>query len=75
MLDTSRNFRNRPISTCARGLKRRAQVQLGELGRLWCLACEYDSPTRRARGGQKRCVEQRAVSLAIVLKETKNEHQ
>lgn len=57
-LDTRRNLRRLPISTCTRRLKRRVQVEIGELGGLRCLACEPYSPTRRARGGQKRCVEQ-----------------
>jgi len=52
-LDTSRNLRNLPILTCARRFKRRAQVKIGGLGGLRCLACESYSPTRRARGGKK----------------------
>lgn len=54
-LDTSRDLRRLPSLTCARRLKRRAQVKLGGLGGRRCLACEPYSPTRRARGGQKRC--------------------
>ncbi len=54
-LDTNRNLRNLPSLTCARRFKRRAQVKRGGLGGRQCLACEPYSPTRQARGGQKRC--------------------
>ena len=57
MLGTSRNLLDLPIFTCARRFKRRAQVKIGEQGGLRCLAYEPYSPTRRARGGQKRCVD------------------
>jgi len=60
MLDTSRNLLGIPILTCARRLKRRAQVKIDGLGAFRGLACERYSPTRRTRGGQERCVEQRA---------------
>ena len=52
-LDTSRNWRSVLSLTCARRLKRRAQVKLGGLRGGRCLAREPHSPTRRARGGQK----------------------
>jgi len=53
-LDTSRNLSTLPSLTFARRLKRRAKVKLGGLGGRRRLACEPYSPTRRARGGQKR---------------------
>ena len=57
MLVTIRNLRDLPIFTCARRLKRRAQVKIGEQGGLRRLAYEPYSPTRRARGGQKNCAD------------------
>ena len=61
MLGKSRNLHDLPIFTCARRLKRRAQVKIGEQGGLRCLAYEPYSPTRRARGGQKSCVDTNAA--------------
>ena len=53
-LETARNFPDLPVFTFARRLKRRAKVKTVGLGGLRYLACEPSSPTRRARGGQKR---------------------
>jgi len=67
MLDTSRNLRSIRILTCDRRFKRRSQVNIGGLGVVRGLACEPFSPARRARGGQERCVEQRARNAGRCL--------
>ncbi len=70
MLETIRNLRNLPILRCARLLKRRAHLKIGELERLWCLAYKPYSPTRRARGGQKRYVVQRVRRESVIDADT-----